>query len=227
MGGAARVTSIGVLDTMAVAMQRFRTEAAGVLDELQIQMQRALEWIRHDRKDYWADELRRSWEGLSAARIQLQQAQVSRRIAGHEPACTDEKRALERAKRRLETAEQKVQAVKHWTQVIERAVDEFQQSRTQFATWLDTDLVQAVAALERMSASLESYTSLGTPAALGTNTPPARQTAANPPAEARRKSPGREERRPECQRGETRTGDEDLSDDLCGRRSAMDRRGPT
>jgi uncharacterized protein YukE len=172
MGRAARVTSIGVLDITAVAMQRFRTEAGMVLDELQMQMQRSVEWIRHDRKDYWTEELRRSWEGLSAARVQLQQAQVSRRIAGREPACIDEKRALERAKRRLETAEQKLQAVKHWTQVVERAADEFQQSRTQFSTWLDTDLVQAVAALKRMSASLESYTSLGAPVASVAKAPP-------------------------------------------------------
>jgi hypothetical protein len=175
MGRAARVTSIGVLDTTAVAIERFRAEAAAVLDELQIQTQRALEWIRHDRKDYWAEQQRRSWEGLSAARLQLQQAQVSRRIAGREPACIDEKRALERAKRRLETAEQKVQAVRKWTRVIERAVDEFQQSRTQLATWLDTDLVQAVAALNRMSASLESYTSLEAPAAVEAAPPPSGQ----------------------------------------------------
>ena len=123
------------------------------------------------------DELRRSWEGVSAARIQLQQAQVSRRIAGREPACIDEKRALERAKRRQETAKQKVQAVKHWTQVLDRAADEFQQSRTQFATWLDTDLVEAVAALNRMSVSLESYTSLAGPAVSGTRTPPSGKTA--------------------------------------------------
>jgi hypothetical protein len=182
MGQAARVTSIGVLDQTAVAMQRFRSEAAAVLDELQVQMQRALEWIRHDRKDYWAEELRRSWEGLTAARLQLQQAQVSRRIAGREPACIDEKRALERAKRRLAMAEQKVQAVRHWTQVIERATDEFQQSRTQFATWLDSDLVQAVAALNRMSASLESYTSLAAPAVSDANTPPPAGVASGPAA---------------------------------------------
>jgi hypothetical protein len=146
-------------------------------------MQRALEWIHHDRKDYWAEELRRSWDGLSAARLQLQQAQVSRRIAGHEPACIDEKRALDRAKRRLETAQQKVEAVKHWTHVIERAVDEFQQSRAQFVDWLDTDLIQAVAVLNRMTASLESYTSLEAPAA-AVAAPPRGQAAPEPPAAA-------------------------------------------
>ena len=115
MSRSARVTSIDVLQTMAAAVQRFRGEAAGVLDDLEIEIHRALEWIHHDRKDYWTHELRRSYEAVSQARLQLQQAQTARRIAGHEPSCIDEKRALDRAKRRLEIAEQKVKAVQHWT----------------------------------------------------------------------------------------------------------------
>lgn len=163
----ARVTSIGVLQTTAGAVQRFRGEAAGAMDDLEIATRRALEWIHHDRKEYWACELRRSWEAVSQARVQLQQAQTSRKIVGRESACVDERRALDRARRRLETAEQKVQAVQHWTHAIDRAVDEFQQSRTRFTTWLDTDLLQATAALNRMSESLESYVSLEAPADSG------------------------------------------------------------
>ena len=81
------------------------------------------------------------------------------------PASTKQ-RALERAKRRLETAEEKVRAVQHWELAIDRAIEEFQQNRTRFATWLDTDLLRAVAALNRMSESLESYISLEAPARL-------------------------------------------------------------
>ena len=170
MGRFARVTSIGVLQTTASAVQRFRGEAAGAMDDLEIAVRRALEWIHHDRKEYWACELRRSWEAVSQARVQLQQAQTSRKIVGHESACVDEQRALDRAKRRLETAEQKVQAVQHWMHAIDRAVDEFQQSRVRFTTWLDTDLLQATAALNRMSESLESYVSLEAPADSGAPT---------------------------------------------------------
>ena len=65
--------------------------------------------------------------------------------------------AWRRRKRRSE-------AVQHWELAIDRAVDEFQQNRTRFATWLDTDLLRAVAALNRMSESLESYISLEAPA---------------------------------------------------------------
>jgi hypothetical protein len=163
----ARVTSIGVLQTVASALLKFRGEAAAAMDDLEAEIRRALEWIHHDRKEYWAQEVRRSWEAVSQARIQLQQARVARRIAGHEPECIDEQRALEQAKRRLERAEETVRAVQHWAQTIDHAVEEFRQSRVQFTTWLDTDLLRATAALNRMSESLDGYVSLEPPADSG------------------------------------------------------------
>jgi hypothetical protein len=163
MSGSARVTSIGVLRTTADAVQRFRGEASGALDDLDIELRRALEWIQYDRKEYWMQELRRSTEGLSQAKIQLQQAQVSRRVADHEPACVDEKRAIERAKRRLEIATQKIEAVKHWTRTIEAALDEFQRVRTKFRLWLDADFLKAAVVLNRMSETLQHYVALEVP----------------------------------------------------------------
>jgi hypothetical protein len=163
MGRFARVTSVGILQTMATAIQRFRGEAAGAIDDMEIEIRRALEWIHHDRKEYWAQELRRSWEGVSQARLQLQQARLSRKIVGHEPSCVDEQRALERAKRRLENAQKKVEAVKHFAFAIDRAVDDFRRSRAQFVTWLETDMPLAISALNRMSESLESYISIAVP----------------------------------------------------------------
>jgi hypothetical protein len=168
----ARVTSIGVLQLTASALQKFRSEAAGALDDLESQTRRVQEWIHHDRKDYWSQELRQSEDAVTQARLQLQQARVSRRIAGHQPECIDEQRALERAKRRLENAQRQVQAVRHWARTIDRAVDEFQQSRTQFIAWLDTDLPRAVAALSRMSDALDSYVSLETPTDSAAEQPP-------------------------------------------------------
>jgi hypothetical protein len=173
----ARVTSIEVLDTLAVALQRFRSDAKGAMDDLQMQLQRAREWIRYDRKEYWAHELKRSEAAESEARVQLQQARSAKRIDDREPACIDEKRALERAKRRHETARQKVEAVRRWTREVERAVDDAQSASIRFRGWVDADLVQAVAALGRMGASLETYTSLEVPAGSvavgqGEETPP-------------------------------------------------------
>lgn len=163
MSQSARVTSIDVLPLLAAALQKFRGEAAAALDDLEIELRRALEWIHHDRKDYWAQELRRAHEALAQARLQLQQARVARRIGDTEPACIDEKKAVERARRRVEIAQAKVEAVRRSTVAIDRAAEEFRRSRTQFALWLENDVPRAVAALDQMSESLVSYISLKTP----------------------------------------------------------------
>jgi hypothetical protein len=156
----AKITSIELLPRLAAGLQRFRGEAAGAVDDIEAEIRRALDWIHHDRKDYWTQQLRRSEDAVSQARVQLQQARVMRRVGDYQPACVDEQRALDRARRRLETAQRKVHAVQHWSQVIDRAVEEFQQDRTGFVNWLDIDLPRAVAALDRMSQSLASYVSL-------------------------------------------------------------------
>ena len=163
MSGAARVTSIDALETTAVALERFRSDAAAALDEMELQARRAVGWIHHDRKDYWAHELRRSEEAVAEARVQLIQARTVRRVGDHEPACADEKRTLARAQRRHEIAQRKVEAVRRCTHEVDHAVDIYQRTRIQFLTWLNSDLALADAALKRMSASLESYISLRAP----------------------------------------------------------------
>jgi hypothetical protein len=163
MSRSARVTSIDVLPLLAAALQKFRSEGAGAVDDVQSEVQRALEWIHHDRKDYWTQELRRAEEALNQARIALQQATTMRRVADRDPSCIDEKRALERAKRRVETARRKNEAVRHWAIALDRAADDFRRSHSQFASWIDTDVSRAVASLNQMSESLVTYISMKAP----------------------------------------------------------------
>jgi hypothetical protein len=160
MTRAARVTSIDVLPLLSAALQKFRGQAVGVLDDLDIEARRILEWIHHDRKEYWERELHRAQEKLNQARLQLQQARMTRRVGDHEAACLDEKRAVAVAQRRVETARQKIDAVRHWTRVIERAVEDFLRGRSRFAAWLDVDFPRATAALDQMSEALVTYITL-------------------------------------------------------------------
>jgi hypothetical protein len=159
MGRFAKVSSIDALPRLAAALQKFRGEGVSALDDLEAELRRGLEWIHHERKDYWTRELRRAQDALNQARIQLQQAQTLRRVADRTPSCMDEKRAVERARRRVETAQRKLAAVHHWIIALDRAADDFRRSRSQFATWLDIDLAQAVAALNQMSETLVTYIS--------------------------------------------------------------------
>jgi hypothetical protein len=159
MARSANVTSIDAVQRMATAMQAFRDAAASAVDDLQVEVRRALEWIHHDRKEYWSEGARRGWERVSEARIQLQQAQTYRRMADQRPSCVDEKRALDAANRRLRTCQEKIEAVRHWTRAIDQAVDEFRGSCTQFSSWLEGDSPKAIASLARMTEALEAYVS--------------------------------------------------------------------
>jgi len=160
MSRSAQVRSIDALPFMAAALQKFRSEGAGAVDDVESEVRRALEWIHHDRKDYWTTELRRAEDSLNQARIALQQAMTMRRVADRAPSCIDEKRVLERAKRRVETARRKLVAVHHWSIALDRAADDFRRSHSQFASWIDIDISRAVAALNQMSESLVTYISM-------------------------------------------------------------------
>lgn len=160
MSESARITSIDVLPFLAAALQKFRGEAASALEDLDIELHRAVEWIHHDRLEYWNQESRRAYEAVNRAQLELQQARTAKRVGGQEPSCYDEKKAVERAKRRFEAAQEKIKLVRRWGHAIDKAVDEFRRSRTQFALWLDNDLVRAVAVLNSLSESLVNYISL-------------------------------------------------------------------
>jgi hypothetical protein len=163
MGRPARVKSIDALQSMSSAMVCFRDDARSALDDLEIQIYRILQWIREDCRMYWKNEVHRSQDRVTEARHQLEHAMIYRRIEGQHASCTEEKKALEMAKRRLTMAEGKVEAIKHWSPVIERAIDDYLRIRTHLVNWLEADYPRAVSALDRMMTALEKYIRMQTP----------------------------------------------------------------
>jgi hypothetical protein len=183
MSPAARLTSIDVIPLLATALQKFRYEAAGAVDDIVNEVRRALEWVHHDRKDYWAHEARRAQDALNQARIALQQAMTMRKVGDRPPSCIDEKRAVEKAKRRVELTQQKMQAVRHWESTLDRASDDLRRARTQFDTFLDSDISRAIAVLNDMAESLTAYVSMKTPDEARTETVSAVDTKSEPAAQ--------------------------------------------
>ncbi len=155
--GQARLTRIDAVQEMAAAVDVFRNEATAALESLDIEIRRALEWIHHDRHDHWNHQVRRGWEQITEARVQLQQAMTARRIGNHDPACIDEKKALARAKKRLEIAQEKVESVRHCALAIDHAVNEYRGARTPLSSWLESEVPKGLAALRRMMDNLEDY----------------------------------------------------------------------
>ena len=191
MSGSARIQSIDAVGLLARAMHRFAEETATAQIDLDMELNRALQWIHEDRRDYWADQVRRAWEKINEARQELDRS-MANAIAGQRPTCHEERKALERAKRRLRLAEEKVEAVRRWTHTADRESLQFRVASGQLSGWLQADFPQAKAALERMTNALESYVAGAGPAGASPpetapeetppETPPAQPGAAGQPA---------------------------------------------
>jgi hypothetical protein len=164
MAKTARVKSLDALQSMAAALEVFRDDARGALDDLEMEIRRAVQWISEDCREYWKQEVRRGWNRVTEAKLQLEHAETFRRMEGQHSPCVEEQRALARAKQRLELAESKVKIIAYWVATVERAVNEYRAIRTHVSNWLDADFPKAVALLGRMTEALEAYVRLQAPA---------------------------------------------------------------
>jgi hypothetical protein len=160
----AKVTAIDVLTAQAAAIQSFIEEATSALDYLDHQVKRAQQWIGYDRKEYWKNEVRDGWDRVARARAELERCLTFRKAGDHQPACIDEKKALQRVQRRLQIAQDRVRAVRRWEHVIDRHVLDLTGSFAQLSDWIQGELPKALAALERMTDALETYVAMETPA---------------------------------------------------------------
>ena len=140
----ANLTSVDAVRLLAAALRSFEEDAGGALADLQMQVNRVLEWIHHDRKEYWAERVRRGHQEVAEAKQNLERRLIYR-ATDERPSCREEKAALEKAKRRLEVAQEKVQAVRQWAHSIEHEIRDFRGSINQLAGWVQTDLPRACA----------------------------------------------------------------------------------
>jgi hypothetical protein len=182
MTGAAKVQTIDAVETLAIALRRFQEETATILEELQMQVNHAVDWVEHDLKSYWKDAERRAYQDISEARAQLEQARTARRIAEFEPACREEKKALERAQQRLRVAQVKLDKLRHWSYAVNRAVIEFHSGISPLGLFLESDLPRGLTALRHMMVALETYVALQGPEAPQEISPAPSAPADAPPA---------------------------------------------
>lgn len=157
MGRSARVTSIAAVQRFAAALRCFQDEASKALEGLDVEIRRAVDWIRRQQKEYWTRQLRCSEQQLQEAKLNLERCRMFKRIGHHEPSCIEEKRALEREKHRLRVCREKLEAVRHWSRAVDRAVFEYEGGVGQLARWLETDAERAIAVLGRIRRTLDAY----------------------------------------------------------------------
>jgi hypothetical protein len=200
MSTQAEVKSIDTIAFVKAAMAAFAHDGGQAVGEVELQAQRMAAWICDDQAAYWKTEIRRAADAVNRAMIELQNCRTYKKVGDHEPACMEEKKALEKAKRRLARAEQKAEAVRRWTPVVRQQMQETRVRLTRFREVIDIDCPKALARLERMLVALDNYThttaprgatggpategSVARPLDDGAAAGPSAPAAAGPPAEA-------------------------------------------
>lgn len=160
MAQSANITSIEALRNLKAALIAFDQEVQAALVALEMEARRPVEWIEHDRKQYWPRQVQKASDAVNEARLSLQRCELT--ISGEDNrSCYDERKALQKAKKRLETCEEKVRAVRRWGPVIRKEVEEFEVQTAKLKQFLESQFVQAPVALGRMADALDRYVQQG------------------------------------------------------------------
>ena len=107
MAGQAEVRSIDTLSFVKAALATFGYECGQALSEVELEGRRGVEWITVDQAGYWKAEVRRRGEKVNEAMKDLEKCRTFKSTGDGPPACTEEKKNLEKARRRLQVAEEK------------------------------------------------------------------------------------------------------------------------
>ena len=162
MGPAAHVSSIEAVRAFRPAVVEFEAAVRDAVEDLLRQSRRAVEWLENDRARYWPHEVRKASEAVCEARINLEQRRL--RIRSEEtPSCFEQEKALQTAQQRLRTAERKAASVRRWLRTVRYEVEQFKGKLANMASYLDTDLPRALAALDRIIGALDKYLGRGAP----------------------------------------------------------------
>lgn len=162
----AHVGSISAIGDFQASLANFADSARQALITLDLEIRRAVDWIRVDRAQHWAHEIRRGYEAVARAKDELHRCLTFKGTEHFTPSCIDEKKALQKAQERLRHAEEKAEAVKRWTRALQHELNEYTGRLTQFHAVLDGDVPDGLAVLGRMQQILERYLTTTTPAAM-------------------------------------------------------------
>jgi chromosome segregation ATPase len=174
MGESANVSSVDAVDSFRVSVINYLAKTRPLLEDVTDDVRRTRQWLEHDRRTYWENQIKRRRKALEEA----EQAVFSARISDLRAVSSAENAAVARAKRAMNEAEEKLRAVKRWTREFDLRVEPLVKQLEQLGTTLSNTMPKAAVHLGQLVKTLDAY------AATNTAAPPAPPTA---PADAEEK----------------------------------------
>lgn len=163
----AQVGSVAAIQDFQAALANYIDQSKQALVMIDLEIRRAVDWVRIDRREYWKHEIRRAGDAVNRAKDDLHRCLSFKSMENYRPSCVDERKALQRAQERLRLAESKAEAVRRWTRAVQHELNEYAGRIVQFNATLDGDVPKALTTLSRILDTLDRYMSTTAPRPLG------------------------------------------------------------
>jgi hypothetical protein len=160
MSNTARVDSIDTLKVFRVALIKFGEEANVALASAESEMLRMMGWLERDQVTFWQFQIRKRQEGLERAQEALRMKKLFPDASGRFPTPVEEEKAVRKWKAALEEAQEKLANCKKYSRVLQREIMNYKGGVQRFSTWVQAEVPNAVARLDRMVGKLEAYVAL-------------------------------------------------------------------
>lgn len=161
MSETARVDSIDALKQFRAKLCEFGVDALESLAAVESEIRHVEAWLS-ERLKYWQTQVRDRGEDVSRAKASF----VRHKWGGKDGkgvGTTEVEMELKKAKRRLEEAEAKAETTRRWLRELPRSIHEYEGPARQLTGYLEADLKQDLALLDRMTAALEGYVAIVAP----------------------------------------------------------------
>jgi hypothetical protein len=158
----ASVRSIDALRDFRVALALFAEDAMSALGGVDMQVRRTEQWLQHDRRMYWQEQIKRRKEKLSQAQSELHRKKLSE-MFGHSGSYSEQKELVKRAEDRLHDAEKRAMMVKKWEPVLQQAIMEYNGQTRRLVDLVGGELPRSLALIDRLIDALDAYTRVAPP----------------------------------------------------------------
>lgn len=169
MGESANVSSVDAVDGFRVSVINYLAKTRPLLEDVTDDVRRTRQWLEHDRRTYWENQIKRRRKALEEA----EQAVFSARISDLRAVSSAENAAVARARRAMNEAEEKLRAVKRWTREFDLRVEPLVKQLEQLGTTLSNTMPKAAVHLGQLVKTLDAYAATSTSAPLPPPTAPA------------------------------------------------------
>jgi chromosome segregation ATPase len=141
MGTQARVTATDAFEGLRLNLIAFVAKARRSVEDADNDVRRTRNWLQHDQRVHWEEEVRRRTKAVDQAQQELRSTQFT---SAHAAALIPRQKALEKAKQELSEAQAKLTRVKKWNQTFDYTAEPILKRLEEIRDFIEGDLPHAV-----------------------------------------------------------------------------------